>query len=97
MIDFAPRSVLAPSEVERGFRGSMLDLLRGKKDLQIAHALTEITATAADRLLVAKLQISENQPLLLLKEVLLGTKGTVLLLSRKYCVPGFFHFHLVRR
>ncbi|MGD2176757.1 MAG: GntR family transcriptional regulator [Anaerolineae bacterium] len=97
MVDLAPRSVLSPSEVKRGFKGSVLDLLRRKQGLNVAAALTEIIAATADPFLAQKLRLSEPQALLLLKEAVFDTKGAVLEVACKYFIPGSLRIHLVRR
>jgi len=97
MLDVAPASLLSPAEVHEQFRGSVLDLLRHKPDLEIAQAVADIVARNADAFLAQKLGIESGQAILLLEETLFDQTGEVIELSYNYFVPDFFRFHVVRR
>ena len=97
MLDVAPVSILSPADVDETFRGSVLDLLRQKQDLQVAQAIADIVALDADAFLAEKLGIELGEAVLLLEETLFNQVGEVVEFSRNYFVPDFFRFHVVRR
>lgn len=97
MADFALASILSPADIDESFRGSVLDLLRQKEDLQVAQAMAHIVAINAGRFLTRKLQVGAGQALLMLEETLFDNAGTALDFSRNYFVPDCFQFHVVRR
>ncbi len=97
MLDVAPTSIFSPADVDETFKGSVLDLLRQKQDLQIAQAVADIIALNADPFLAEKLGVEPQQAVLLLEETLFDQEGTAVEFSRNYFVPDFFRFHVVRR
>lgn len=97
MLDVAPVPILSPADVDEGFNGSVLDLLRQKPDVQIAQAVADIVAINADAFLAEKLAVKSRQALLLLEETLFDQEGMAVEFSRNYFVPDFFRFHVVRR
>jgi GntR family transcriptional regulator len=97
MSDVAPLSVLSPSDLDRSFNGSVLELLRQRPDLHIARAVANIVAVNAGHDLAQRLQVKARQALLLMEETLLDKDGMVVEFSQNYFVPDFFQFHVVRR
>jgi GntR family transcriptional regulator len=97
MSDVVPLSILAPSDVNGCFDGSVLELLRQRADLRIARAIANIVALNADGELARRLQIKRQQAVLLLEETLFDEEGLVVEFSRNYFIPDYFQFHVVRR
>ena len=97
MLDVAPSSILSPADVDKTFRGSVLDLLRQKQEIQVAQAVANIVAVNAGAFLAEKLTIEPGQAVLLLEETLFDQQGDVIEFSRNYFSPDFFRFHVVRR
>jgi len=97
MVDMVVSSVLSQEAIDERFRGSVLDLLRQKSDLQLAQAVADIVALNADAALAEKLAVEPGQAILMLEEVLFDVEGTAVECSRNYFVPDFFRFHVVRR
>jgi GntR family transcriptional regulator len=97
MEDIVPAAVLSGADIDKGFRGSVLDLLRQAEDLRVAQAVADIVALNADAALASRLSVEEGQALLLLEEVLFDEEGKVVEFSRNYHIPDFFRFHIVRR
>jgi GntR family transcriptional regulator len=97
MVDVAPTSVLAPADLGEEFDGSVLDLLRHKPEVRLAHAVANIVALNADAGLAHRLNTGPQQALLLLEETLYDEGGNVVEYSRNYFHPEFFRFHVVRR
>lgn len=96
MADAVLSSVLSPDDVDDTFEGSVLDLIRQKKD-KIAQAVADIVAINADSALAAKLKVKPRKALLLLEETLFNDQGTAVGFSRNYFIPDCFRFHVVRR
>lgn len=97
MLDVAPTDVLNPADVDDTFNGSVLDLLRKKPELNVVQAVANIMAVNAGPFLAKKLQVQQQQALLLLEETLRDDEGNVLEYSRNYFVPEYFQFHILRR
>jgi GntR family transcriptional regulator len=96
LLDVVPSSVLAPSEIDERFAGSVLDLLRQKRTPALAQAVADIVALNAKPPLLEKLSVKRGQAILLLEEILLDEEGTIVGFSRNFFVPQFFRFHVVR-
>jgi GntR family transcriptional regulator len=78
------------------FRGSVLDFLLHRGDpLTVSKAA--ITAVAAPAEVAKDLQIQRGDVLLEFISKLYDSTGTVLDYSLSYFIPGYFHFHVVRR
>jgi len=98
MVDAIPTSVLSPADIDEGFEGSVLDLLRQRPgNPSIGHAVAGIVAINADADLAHRLSISPHQALLLLEECLFAESGDAIEYSRNYFIPDLFHFHVIRR
>jgi len=97
MWDIVLPSVLPPANVDETFNGSVLDLLKQKRNCQIAQAIADIIALNADTFLAEKLQVEPGQAVLLIEETLFDREGMVVGFSRNYFLPDFFRFHVVRR
>jgi GntR family transcriptional regulator len=96
LYDVAPLPILAPSDVDESFNGSVLDLLRQRPNLQIVRAVANIVAVNADADLAHRLKVQVCQALLLLEETLFDGAGALVEFSRNYFVPDCFHFRVVR-
>jgi GntR family transcriptional regulator len=97
MADYVISEVLSTDDVDGSFRGSVLDLLREKRDLRIAQAVANIVAVNAGPSLGQKLKVKPDQALLLLEETVFDDEGIAVEFSRNYFVPDYFQFHVVRR
>ena len=97
MHDVAPVAILAPSDIDETFQGSVLDLLRQKPGIQIDQVDANIVAVNADAYLAERLSVKQRQALLLMEETLFDMEGQVVEFSRNYFVPEFFRFHVIRR
>jgi GntR family transcriptional regulator len=97
MEDYTLGTILSPADVDDGFNGSVLDLLRQKQDLQGLQVQADIIALNADAQLAKKLRIKRGQAVLLVEELLFNHEGKAVEFSRNYFVPEFFRFHVVRR
>ncbi len=97
MVDALPDTIVTPQAMREGFRGSVLDYLLERSDLDVSHARANIIPLSADKDLSARLSLEPGAVLLLLEETSYSAAGQVVCCSRNYFVPEFFKFHLVRR
>lgn len=96
LIDTLPADTLKPGDLPNGFTGSVLDLMlsRGNK-LTVSRAAISATNATAD---VAKaLEIQRGDVLLQFVSQLYLDTGKVVDYTLSYFIPGYFHFHVVRR
>jgi GntR family transcriptional regulator len=96
LVDTLPASVLSPEQLGRDFGGSVLDFLLQRGDaLSVSKAA--ISAIAAPGPVAKALQIQRGDVLLEFISRLYDVRGDILDDSASYFIPGFFHFHVVRR
>ena len=96
LIDTLPADTLKLGDLPNGFTGSVLDLMlsRGNK-LTVSRAAISATNATAD---VAKaLEIQRGDVLLQFVSQLYLDTGKVVDYTLSYFIPGYFHFHVVRR
>ena len=96
LVDTLPEDVLKAEHLPANFKGSVLDFLLGRGDpLSVSKAAISAIGAAAE---VAKaLQIQRGDVLLEFISRLYNASGKMLDYSSSYFIPGYFHFHVVRR
>jgi GntR family transcriptional regulator len=96
LLDTLPEDILKPDQLPANFDGSVLDFLLKRGDsLTVSKAAISAIGAPAD---VAKaLQIQRGDVLLEFISKLYHSSGKVLDYSSSYFIPGYFHFHVVRR
>ena len=97
LIDVLPDEVLSPEELERGFTGSMLDLLLRRGSPTLVSSRCEINADQAKTEVAKALRIQRGDVLLRFIAYLYSTNGQVVDYSYSYFLPGYFNFHIIRR
>jgi GntR family transcriptional regulator len=97
LIDVVPTTVLKRQDLDKNFRGSVLDLLIRRRDLNLSHSRTDILIESADTAMARKLRTKRGEPLHKLQAQLCTRDGRVVDYSTSYFVPGYFHFHVIRR
>lgn len=96
LIDTLPEEILKPEDLPQHFSGSVLDyLLSSSVDPQVSRA--DISATNAPADVAKALEIQRDDVLLHFAARLYNTTGKVVDYSVSYFIPGYFHFHVVRR
>ena len=96
LVDVLPEDVLDMDDLPADFRGSVLDTLLQRGDaLTVSRA--DISATNAVAEVAKALEIQRGDVLLQLVARLYSGDGRVLDYSTSYFIPGYFHFHVVRR
>jgi GntR family transcriptional regulator len=96
LMDILPEGLLSEDDLEKGFTGSVLDLIHKNGNVQPEKSFTEIQADAADSFLAHALQIQRGDVLLHFTADLFSQSAQVLDHSESYFLPGYFRFHVVR-
>ncbi|MBN1305249.1 MAG: GntR family transcriptional regulator [Anaerolineales bacterium] len=96
LVDILPEDILKLGDLPNDFRGSVLDFLIERGDpLTVSRTNVSALGAAAD---VAKaLEIQRGDVLLHFISRLFTANGRVADISNSYFIPGYFHFHIVRR
>lgn len=97
LVDIVPLPYLRQQDLMGNFNGSVLDLFLQRGEPALSHSRTDIVPVAADADLARKLKVKAGDTLLKLEAQLFARDGKVVDYSSSYFVPGYFHFHVVRR
>lgn len=97
LTDILPIGILTEEELASAFTGSVLDLVLRRGTPKLAKSFSDIQAVAATPDIAKKLEIQRGDVLLLFLARLYGESGDVIDYSSSYFLPGYFHFHVVRR
>ena len=97
LIDIVPLCYLHRQDLTDDFNGSVLDLFLQRGQPALSHSRTDIVPSAADADLARRLKTQPGETLLKLEAQLFTRDGKVADYSLSYFVPGYFHFHVVRR
>ena len=95
--DNLPVDVISEQEVKQHFTGSVLDLLINRDDIPLASSRCDISAIGATPDIARALEIQRHDPLLVFSSLLYSSRGRIIDSSFSYFIPGYFHFHIVRR
>jgi len=95
--DVLPAAILLPEDIKQDFRGSILDLLLERGTPQLSVARTDINAINASADIARSLGIQRGDALLYFCANLYNPDRLIVDQSRSYFLPGYFHFHVVRR
>lgn len=95
--DNLPIDVISEEEVREELTGSVLDILIRHDDIPLASSKCEISAIGAPPEIAKALDIQRQDPLLVFSSLLFSTRGRIIDSSFSYFLPGYFHFHIVRR
>lgn len=97
LIDILPNDIVSPQELKKGFTGSVLDFILQRGTPKLANSVAEINAVAATSEVARYLEIQRGDVLLGLTAKLFTEDGQMIDYSSSYFLPGYFHFHVVRR
>jgi len=95
--DNLPIDIISLEEVQEDFTGSVLDMLIRRDDIPLASSKCEINAVGATTEIAKALEIQRHDPILVFSSLLFSTRGRIIDSSFSYFLPGYFHFHVVRR
>jgi GntR family transcriptional regulator len=96
LVDTLPEDILNLDEVLGDFRGSVLDILLERGD-SLKTSRANISAIGATAEVAKVLEIQRGDVLLHFSSQLFDKSGKVVDYSLSYFIPGYFHFHVVRR
>lgn len=96
LVDTLPEDILRPDQLPSNFNGSVLDFLLGRGD-PLTTSRAAISAISAPADVAKQLQIQRGDVLLEFVSKLYNASGKVIDHSSSYFIPGYFHFHVVRR
>ncbi|MBI3160304.1 MAG: GntR family transcriptional regulator [Chloroflexi bacterium] len=97
LVDTLPADVISAQRLQRDFNGSVLDLMVQSDELILTTSHTSINAVAADPEIAKALGIQRRDVLLYFEALLYTGEGRAVDYSYSYYLPGYFHFHVVRR
>jgi GntR family transcriptional regulator len=97
LVDVLPMNILSPDDLKEGFTGSVLDWLLRRGAMHFTSSYAEIQAVAAPPEIARKLEIQRGDVLLMFTARLYSDSSKVVVYSQSYFLPGYFHFHVVRR
>jgi len=96
LVDTLPENVLRMDDLPADFHGSVLDFLLGRGD-SLKTSRANISAIGATAEVAKALEIQRGDVLLHFYSQLFDERGKVVDYSLSYFIPGYFHFHVVRR
>jgi len=96
LVDILPEDVLRFDDLPSNFHGSVLDLLLQRGD-PLKTSRANISALGATAEVAKALEIQRGDVLLQFCAQLYDINGKAVDYSLSYFIPGYFHFHVVRR
>jgi GntR family transcriptional regulator len=96
LVDILPAANLQARDLPDNFHGSVLDFLLGRGD-SLSSSRADISAIGAVADVAKALEIQRGDVLLHFSAQLYNVDGKVVDYSLSYFIPGYFHFHIVRK
>jgi GntR family transcriptional regulator len=96
LVDTLPENVLRVDDVATDFHGSVLDFLLERGDI-LKTSRANVSALGATAEVAKALEIQRGDVLLHFYSQLFDENAKVVDYSLSYFIPGYFHFHVVRR
>ena len=96
LVDILPATILGSKDLPADFHGSVLDFLLGRGDA-LKTSRANVSAIGATPEVAKALEIQRGDVLLHFYSQLFDERGKVVDYSLSYFIPGYFHFHVVRR
>ena len=96
LVDTLPEDVLHIDDLPADFHGSVLDYLLGRGD-PLKTSRANVSAIGATAEVAKALEIQRGDVLLHFYSQLFDVNGRIVDYSLSYFIPGYFHFHVVRR
>jgi GntR family transcriptional regulator len=97
LVDILPKEIMPEKELVTSFTGSILDLMLRNGAPRLSKSFTDIQAVSAAADIAKKLEIQRGDVLLQFIARLYDENGNVVDYSSSYFLPGYFHFHVVRK
>ena len=96
LVDTLPVKVLRFEDLPADFHGSVLDFLLGRGD-SVTSSRANVSAIGATAEVARALEIQRGDVLLHFYSQLFDNNGKIVDYSLSYFIPGYFHFHILRR
>jgi GntR family transcriptional regulator len=96
LVDTLPEDILHVGDLSTDFHGSVLDYLLGRGD-PLKTSRANVSAIGATAEVAKALEIQRGDVLLHFYSQLFDVNNKVVDYSLSYFIPGYFHFHVVRR
>lgn len=96
LVDVLPEAILRSKDLPADFHGSVLDLLLGRGDT-LTSSRANVSAIGATAEVAKAIEIQRGDVLLHFNSQLFSAEGKIVDYSLSYFIPGYFHFHVVRR
>ncbi|MHB8776287.1 MAG: GntR family transcriptional regulator [Anaerolineales bacterium] len=96
LVDILPEIFLCSKDLPEDFHGSVLDFLLGRGDA-LESSRANVSAIGATAEVAKALEVQRGDVLLHFYSQLYDRSGKVVDYSLSYFIPGYFHFHIVRR
>jgi GntR family transcriptional regulator len=96
LVDTLPEDVLHAKDLPSDFHGSVLDFLLGRGD-SLTSSRANVSAIGATADVAKPMEIQRGDVLLHFHAQLFDVNGKIVDYSLSYFIPGYFHFHIVRR
>lgn len=96
LVDTLPEDILQAKDLSSDFNGSVLDFLRHRGD-PLTTSRANVSAIGASADVAKPLEIQRGDVLLHFHAQLFNVEGKIVDYSLSYFIPGYFHFHIVRR
>lgn len=96
LVDTLPEEFLKAEEFPESFNGSVLDFLMAR-NVPLTVSRAAISATGATAEVARALEIQRDDVLLQFTSQLYAADGRVVDYSVSNFIPGYFHFHVIRR
>jgi GntR family transcriptional regulator len=96
LVDILPEDVLDAKDLPSDFNGSVLDFLLGRGDT-LTSSRANVSAIGATADVAKPLEIQRGDVLLHFNSQLFDINAKIVDCSLSYFIPGYFHFHVVRR
>jgi GntR family transcriptional regulator len=96
LVDTLPEDILHADDLSVDFHGSVLDFLLARGD-SLTTSRANVSAIDATAEVAKALEIQRGDVLLHFNSQLYNQQGRVVDYALSYFIPGYFHFHVVRR
>ena len=96
LVDVLPEDVFQARDLPSDFHGSVLDYLLERGD-PLTTSRADVSAIGASADVAKPLEIQRGDVLLHFNAQLFNSEGKIVDYSLSYFIPGYFHFHIVRR
>jgi GntR family transcriptional regulator len=96
LVDTLPEEILQAKDLPSDFYGSVLDFLLSRGD-PLTTSRANVSAIGATADVAKPMEIQRGDVLLHFHAQLFNVEGKVVDYSLSYFIPGYFHFHIVRR